>query len=326
MKRILLGGVAGLLCALSISCASSVPVTVLRPAELDLNGADTISILPFKESNSNEASLLFGLIVITATSDSNNPETMICNYLTTKLTQTVLDSPYLKVVYPKYVETALKNGTEVPADVYLTGRIDLFNNSLSTKTRKEKIDEQEIEVPYYVRSVQLNIVYEIIDSQTTTVIASKSKSIKESSFETKTKTDVPSAFSVVEKSLDQLVSQITKELQPYEEKKYITLIAKDDAEPAIKTISKLATDGSVAQAKEQFLALYEKTGNFSAGYNAAMLMQAQGELYEAKSLIEELASYTGNKKAYAALRDIDSEIAQAERLERQISRQETNSL
>ena len=46
-------------------------------------------------------------------------------------------------------------------------------------------------------------------------------------------------------------------------------------------------------------------------------MQAQGKLYDAKNLMETLVNTFGEKDAMTALKNIDYEIAQAEKLKKQ---------
>ena len=68
-----------------------------------------------------------------------------------------------------------------------------------------------------------------------------------------------------------------------------------------------------------FLKIYNDSGYFEAGYNAAMILMAMGQLNEAKSLINNVYENTGNIKALEALSDIENEIKQAKRLENQIN-------
>ena len=54
-----------LLLCLFISCATTITVQVKRPAQLDLNGAKTIAVLPFRPYQINDVVDVFSLIIDT---------------------------------------------------------------------------------------------------------------------------------------------------------------------------------------------------------------------------------------------------------------------
>ena len=53
----------------------------------------------------------------------------------------------------------------------------------------------------------------------------------------------------------------------------------------LKQANEYAKNGNLQGAKETFLEVYEDTGLYEAGYNAAILMQALEEYYDAEQLI-----------------------------------------
>jgi hypothetical protein len=70
------------------------------------------------------------------------------------------------------------------------------------------------------------------------------------------------------------------------------------------------------------LEVYETTGMFEAGYNAAMLLVVLEKYDDAKILMTELYSQTGNQKAKTAIKDIQYEIKSREKyLQQQQSRE-----
>ena len=69
-----------------------------------------------------------------------------------------------------------------------------------------------------------------------------------------------------------------------------------------------AKNGNLQGAKETFLEVYEETGLFEAGYNAAILMQALEEYYDAERLMQELVDRTYDKQAVKALSSIKKEM------------------
>lgn len=309
------------------SCATSVPVTVTRPAELDLHGAKTVSVLPFQISddkdlqhtNSSFVNVLLALDYLLRDDDKNEVE--CANYLSTQLTSKLSESTYLTLVDADVVKTALAKGKKAPVDVYLTGKISNFKYGVDDKDVKEKEDDEEFYVTYYSRWVRATIVYEVVDSKTNQIIAYREKEINQKSTEQKKYNDVPSVFSTVKNDLNQLTTQIMKEIQPYQETKYLSLLKDKTKNPELKLANSLAKEGMVVESRQKYYAVYKSENNFEAGYNAAKLLQAEGKLEESKKLMTELVNKFGDKRAISGLRDIQYEIDQSAKLQNQLETQ-----
>jgi len=310
-----------------VSCATSVPVSVTRPAELDLNGAKTIAILPFQISTSqyHEESGNTVIDVINAISylfNKDDPdEISSAECLTNALTQRLSNSSYLTLVDSSTVKRTLQLGRKAPVDVYLTGKITQFESRIDTQKVNEKVNDVYTTVLHYKRTVNVTVVYQIVDASTSTVIAYRSRNLSESSADDKMKSNLPGAYDVISSRLVGLCDQIMKEIQPYSETKYLSLLKDKTKNPELKTANELAKQGLVVQAEQRYYAVYQSTGDFASGYNAAKLMQAEGKLEGARALMEELVNRTGDKRAITALSDIMYEINQSARLEHQLQEQ-----
>ena len=70
--------------------------------------------------------------------------------------------------------------------------------------------------------------------------------------------------------------------------------------------------------KETFLEVYEDTGLYEAGYNAAILMQALEEYYDAEQLMQQIVDKTYEKQAVKALSEIKREMKAQERVSEQL--------
>ena len=75
-------------------------------------------------------------------------------------------------------------------------------------------------------------------------------------------------------------------------------------------------------AKEEYLKVYKQTGLLEAGFNAARLMEAQGNYEEAEKIMFEIYRNSANKKGYSALNDIRYEIRAAKKLQAQMEQRE----
>ena len=90
----------------------------------------------------------------------------------------------------------------------------------------------------------------------------------------------------------------------------------------MKNADKLAKKNCITESYDEFIRIYRETELFEAGYNAAVLQLALGNLNTAKEIMEELYNKSFDKRALDALSDINNEIYQAQRLKNQIEKQD----
>lgn len=322
---------------LYISCATTVNVRLTRPAQLDLNGAKTIAILPFKPCSyyreyNTETSLGRRIIVnsfyqIFEIKDPN--EQMAIDNLRIQIERGLLDSPYITLVSSESVERALKKGSLNPADVYLTGEVSYFSVSDSRSEEKKQVkperDNQKAEyaiVSFWRREVTFNFRYQIVDSTSEKVIAYKEFRCNNTSAKYESRNALPGAYSLIESDIRDAARRILKELQPYTVTKSITLLETKTKDKELKTrmkaAEKLADKSQLNTAYLEFSQIYEETDLLEAGYNAAILQEALGNLSEAERMMNELYCKTPDSRVAKGLADIQYEIAQANRLKRQI--------
>ncbi len=311
------------------SCATSVPVTVVRPAELDIGSAKTISILPFQTSSSYSKSnyresgniVIDILQILVEPVVPAKPEEEKCaRYLTQELTSLVLDSPYVSVVGTSAVQSALNSGSKVPCDVYLTGEIYDFNEDLEEDETSVRRDDGTYEKRRQVRkNVSANVTYTVIDANTNRLIATKRERLYESSNWEKSPRDLPSSDYLLEYDIECLAKKIARQIQPYTVTVYCELLEDKTKNETLATADKLADQGLIDQSLEMFSKYYEETKNFTAGYNTAKLYEAQGNLASARSILQELVQTSGDSRAIKALKHIENEIYQANRLNSQIN-------
>ena len=86
---------------------------------------------------------------------------------------------------------------------------------------------------------------------------------------------------------------------------------------AFKNANTLAKKGEIEESYQAFFDLYFSTGMMEAGYNAAMLDMARGNLSMAEKMMKELYSIYQDERIFTGLNDIQNEIKLAERLRAQ---------
>ena len=307
MKKIILTALSVFSLLALISCSTTVSTTFTRPAELDMHGATTIAVLPFQEYPPTGYS--------SGSSDSKTRKEC-CDFVTGELEERLADVEYYTLESSTRLKLAIEKGRPSPVEVYITGYVSRFNDDVKSHETKETVDDEEIISVYYTRDVDLTLVYQIVDASSNVVLHKDNVSISDST-RADSKRDLTPAFDLVESELKDFVRDLLKKIQPYEERVYYTLLDSKSKDPEMKLAAKLAKSGQIESSCEKFLEIYDETGDFVAGYNGAILLEAQGDLFNARDIMQELVDVTGDKRAVRALKNIDREIELSDKLDQQ---------
>ncbi len=313
MKKILLVITAVCSVLFFAGCASTVRVDVTRPAELDLRGAKTVAVLPFRPVSSWSGSYSYRmgqrvsvLDFLSFVFESPSSDEERCLYeLKNQLEKKILDSGYLTLISSNIVEKELDRGDAVSADVYLVGQVTRFDVVDREKERRSSKDGEVYYYKEYTREVNFDFYCQIIDSQSNTVLGYKKFAYSRSSYDEEKKSKLPSAYNIIESSISYAVSDLMRSLEPYKITKNIKLLSHKSEE--MKNADKMVKSGLITEGGRTFLKIYNNTGIFEAGYNAALLLEALGKYDSAEELMEDVAKKSGEKKAYTALQDIRNE-------------------
>lgn len=322
-----------------LSCATTVNVQLTRPAQLDLNGARTVAVLPFKPYyyfNDKNASIGKQIVINTFLQLFNindKDEQLAIDTLRSQIERGLMNSPYIKVVSAESVERALQNGNINPADVYLTGGVSYYDVD-DKRTDEKKLVKAATEttkaeykiVSTWKREVTFNFRYQIVDSSTNKIIAVNDFSCHRYSSSYESKRSLPDAYSLIESDIKDEARKILRELQPYTVTKSIKLLEAKTKDKALKERMKAADDLAdnymLEQASAEFTKIYEESNLVEAGYNAAILQEALGNLSVAERMMEELYLNNPDNRVAKGLEDIRYEIRQANRLRKQINASE----
>lgn len=313
--------VSALFIMLFTSCATTLNLNITRPAELDLNGATSIAVLPFgttgfsnrKFSGGRYPVLDFFVSMITEDKDQRD----FVNYMHKTLEADFAGSDYLKLINSDAVKAAVDRGYDSPADVYVTGKLGSFHSEIKHDTRKVKHGEKTVLEDVYYRKASYTFEYQIVDGNTSQVYYSSYFSGSSTSDAYEEQKSVPTELSMFRGNIDSEMASIVRKVQPYNVNKSIVLMKDKSKDPRMEEANKLAKNGSIEQSREMFDSVYKSTGLFEAGYNAAAILEAQGKYEEARTLAEELVQKTGHKKAIRLRDDINYEINMSEKLKRQ---------
>lgn len=321
------------------SCATTVDVKLTRPANLDLNGAKTIAVLPIKPKayyREYNTSLGVELLINTFYQMFEIPdpdEEAAISLLKNQIERGLMQSPYITLVSSVEVERAKKNGYLNPADVYLTGEIarydvtdDFYDEKVIVK-KAEGDRKAEYEIKrYWRRKVEFLFRYQVVDSSTERVISLGEVRCDDDSAKYLSRKELPSAYEIIESNLRTAARKILKELQPYSVVKSLKLLevkTKDkELKAYMKAADELAKQMLIEESIQSFQEIYDDYGLVEAGYNAAILEVALGNLSEAERMMQEVYVKNPDARVAKGLADIRNEITLANRLNKQINQKD----
>jgi len=337
MKKVFNFSVVLALLSIFTSCATKIYYDVTRPAELDLNGAKTISVLPIKpyeyfHVRSDTAAMEIVLASFFGILDSASyDERRAIDYLQTSLEKGLIASPYIDVVSSESVQNAIARGYINPADVYLTGEITYYNVRDRVETEKVEVEDKRAALydsegrkqklytykDYYYREVTFDFRYQIVDSSNNRILSYEKVSYNNYSGRYSSQRDLPSPYSLMQNDLNRVVNRILKEVQPYVVTRSVSLLEDKGKDPDMKNANQLAKDHNYKDSYKLYSKIYNEKELFEAGYNAAVIQQAFGNFTEAEEMMSELYEKTYDSRASKALSDIRYEINQAKRFQQQ---------
>lgn len=264
-----------ILCLLS-SCTtinSSKTVSGVHPANVDLNGAKTITVMPFTVDSRTKL----------ANQDDTEDAKQAAAYIRECLIAELEKSKNLKY----------KTGG---ADVAINGRIAQYI------VETEKLSSSS----GYIRSVVTAVEYDIVNTKSSTILAKNNASISAESKAYAGVKRLPAAYTLIEPKLPRISTVILQDVQPYTIVNRISLI-KVKRNRAMRKAYNMFAEGKYSAAMQSYLEIYKQSNLFEAGYNAARLMQIKGDLEAAKKLSTELFAKFKDTRAANILNEIENQ-------------------
>lgn len=306
------------------SCATTVSVKKIQPANFDIKNAKSIAILPFETSEpsslnfSDNINLFLGILDAIVSYDSAiNEQKYIASYLEDRIADGIIESNHFQLIDGRAVKSALSKGLPSPADIYIVGYIHNFESDIDKDYEKDE-EDGEVEVSYQ-REVSYKISYQVINAKNHTVLGNDQEYISGYSSSASQLYNLESAFDITQYKLDSLARRIIYNIQPHTVSMSYTLLKDKSDILEMELANEYAKNGNLQGAKETFLEVYEETGLFEAGYNAAILMQALEEYYDAERLMQELVDRTYDKQAVKALSSIKKEMKAKAKVSEQLN-------
>ena len=307
-------------------CATTVTVEVERPAELDLNGAKSVGILPFQPKSTASMGGISETVIDVMEylglhdwyyDQDDEDRKQLTDLLTKTLMEGLVESKYLDLVDTQTVKNAINMGKKPNCDVYLTGAITKFETSVESIIRERNYANGVQNVKYYYRELYVELMYQIVDTETNRVISIKTIPVEQTSYEHEDREAVESVYDMGRKSFIEIAETILRQIQPYTVKKTISLLSDSMDDPDMAYADEMVKAGDIDYAEKLFEEIYVKRGYLEAGYNASLLLEALGDLDGAIDLMQEVNDIYHDSRAAKALKDLQDELASAKRLEHQ---------
>ncbi len=306
--------------ALFSSCATSIPVEVMKPAEINMSGARTVAVLDFDYPRQYRGSGMFEMLGIrirgTMVSGRDSLERELASYATSRLISALFENDYFTVVDSGFVASRLSHydgsgelsaveiGRSSSAQAIIIGEITKAERELKVEVVKERVKDPDtgeyvdVYESYTTATDKVGLQYRVVDAATGVIIATRSFERSASDrAKTSERNRIPSAESVMKGIIDSWIPKIQRQIAPYRITEYRTLASDKTKDPEMKAADELARSGAYDAALNRFLGIYNATRNPAAGINAAIMMDVTGRIDDAISMMAAVLEDTGDKAA-----------------------------
>jgi hypothetical protein len=271
-----------------ISCAAKVKFEIEHPPLVDMRNMKTITVIPLEWKN-------------------NVRYNYLANDLTRVLITGVKRAKLYNFIEPSILRDIEKSGYWEYVDVYI--ECDIIN--ITTDDKTEKIEEKDDKKTksktktkvYVTRTAKVYIEYKYISAIDERVLgrfnkmAQASETFDGSARSSKWLVDLllnvfvpqgPSTEKLSRSAVHQFSYMMNNELNPYITTEERKIVESTNKEPLFKEARKLVRQKNYFEALLLYKNIYEETESIAAGYNLALLLQANNQFKDALALLEEL--------------------------------------
>jgi hypothetical protein len=230
------------------------------------------------------------------------------NYLANDLTQSLIAGVKRVKAY-SFIEPLILKDIEESSyceyvDVYIICEIIDVTSHDETEIKEEKDGDKTTTRKYVTRTVTVNIEYKYIRAIDVEILGSFNKTATASAtFDDSERSSKwwwnlllnifipksPSVEKLAKSAAQKFSSSIYNEIVPYttaEERKIVESTSKN---PMFKEAKKLVRQKNYFEALIIYKDIYEQTGSLIAGYNMALLLEANNQFADALALLEEIS-------------------------------------
>lgn len=318
------------------SCATTVQVKGLIPAEIDLGKYRNLAVASTRSFSFNSYNRPSPWIrnmgaggITVASGIPRNLEAQVASYATDRLVNTLQNTGFFSLIKPEITDAYLA-GASVGLDAFSllqqSGATALMNSSISymdcdeyiySKSRTKWVAEEvgtdgklvpghEVVVGtdyYLVQTATVTFSYTIVDISTGSILAARSftdkvnKEVQLGSYDS----FAPSVVPLYTKMIDAFQSGIRRQLAPSWVTKTVYLMDNKPKNDAAKAAYKQVDKGNLQIAYALFMDQWTEVRHVPSGYNAALMLEALGNLESAIDLLQRVYDYSRDTQCYETL-------------------------
>lgn len=317
MKALFLAA-AALAALVLASCATTLPVTVQHPAQMDVGAVGSVAVLPFgypaEADTAGLAPLDAGLYRLWHESRAERAERELAAYAESVFVAALLDAKRYEVLKADQLRGLLRpeGGAAPAADAYVVGRLSEFSKQVEDRSY---FDADNKFVPSFRLSLKVAVAYQLVRADSGRIVGARD--LRDGDLlEGKNRWDLERRADQAAKAiLDRFQADIRRQLAPYQTTEYLVFADDEAKDKRMEAAKKLARDGFVDKAMRAYAAVFADTRNKAAGYNAALCREALGDrpgaLADMRALADEFADARALRQAQRMQRVIDEEKAAA---------------
>ncbi len=282
-----------LICLSCLSCATSIPVIVDHPPEIDTSAIDCIAVQPFSQNGVRVMHISTDIPDLSPGSAFMEPE--IGNIVSDSIAQILRRSRGFTVVDPI---NPLSSGSSIP-DARITGKI-LDYTVIEGFKKLVRTEEDGSTTTFWrtTKELRLSFSYSLVEAASGRVVDTL---FKEGSAIAESDSFVPARKTIDEKSLarrimEKLARGIERELMPWNETVYLAFETKDN-DSDYKAAEGLVRNRDYLNAYDIYMYRWRSKGDFRAGFNAALLLFGMNRKQEAIRQMKEIADKYGFARA-----------------------------
>jgi len=290
----------GALVLLFASCATTVPVQITKPAEVNMAAYKTLLVQDFRYPREYWYD------------DADK----VARYASSKLVEELTATGYFKVINTSDVAnwsnlSPVDLGTKTGANALVVPEILQFDRNSEYKVREYKVKDKNTGETvtkyedYTLVTDTVDVSYRVVDTRTGSVYVTKT-------FEEKDVIEVTNSGNQTlvsktengQKLLAKIIQKISRQLAPYTVTEGRSLLSDKTKSEDMKAADALVKQGSYDLAYDRYLSIWKATKNPAAGGNAAILLEILGRLDEAIPLMESVYKDTGDKNVNLKLGEL----------------------
>jgi len=295
-------GIAAL-AAVFAGCSTTIAFRVQRPPTLNTLGIQRLAVMPF------------------STSDTSPLQRQAAAWLTNESLARIQATNHFTLINAAEIERvrAARGNVEVLADALFSGQVisTAVHNSSRQGSYKDK-DGNTITYTIYEREVDLAFNYSLTRTRDGSMIGPISRTLKAND-SNEDRAELRTAEAMIQALIQRSMAGLGRDVAPYMTTENRSLMRETSKDKVIKQRAKdadaLVKVGSYKGAQNAFMEIYQDTGSFAAAYNAALLIEVQGDREGAVAFFQRVYNDTGNPTAMNEIARLQRAMAEAGLLE-----------